>query len=96
MVEFSWFLVLKQSSVCMYSSSEMPFNSVSRLCRDISDICKATIFSQIGKKTPAFARLSNVTGERGFTDVVRDIRGFAWKVIHTHAKNGGIMFPTAF
>eukprot|EP00897_Mesotaenium_endlicherianum_P001897 jgi/Mesen1/1735/ME000139S00969 len=49
------------------------------LTHDVSDICKASIFSSVGKRTPAFARFSSVAGERGYTDAARDIRGFSWK-----------------
>src|SRR5260370_38680349 len=38
-----------------------------------------TIFSEIGKQTPMFARFSSVAGERGAADAERDIRGFALK-----------------
>lgn len=46
---------------------------------DITKYTKAAIFSQIGKKTPMFARFSTVAGERGAADAERDIRGFALK-----------------
>ncbi|AEH62232.1 catalase [Zymomonas mobilis] len=46
---------------------------------DITRYTKAKIFSEIGKKTPMFARFSTVGGERGSADTVRDPRGFALK-----------------
>ena len=46
---------------------------------DISRYTKAKIFSQIGKKTELFSRMSTVAGERGAADAERDIRGFAIK-----------------
>src|SRR5277367_2933621 len=46
---------------------------------DITRYSKAKIFSEIGKKTPMFARFSTVAGERGAADAERDIRGFALK-----------------
>src|ERR1700681_720858 len=46
---------------------------------DITKYTKAKIFSEIGKKTPMFARFSTVAGERGAADAERDIRGFALK-----------------
>src|SRR5271156_1206735 len=46
---------------------------------DITKYSKAKIFSEIGKKTPMFARFSTVAGERGAADAERDIRGFALK-----------------
>src|SRR5690606_5572152 len=46
---------------------------------DITQYSKASIFSEIGKKTALFARFSTVAGERGAADAERDIRGFALK-----------------
>jgi catalase len=46
---------------------------------DITQYTKATMFSQIGKKTDLFVRFSTVAGERGAADAERDIRGFAIK-----------------
>lgn len=46
---------------------------------DITQYTKASIFSEIGKKTEMFARFSTVAGERGAADAERDIRGFALK-----------------
>lgn len=46
---------------------------------DISKYTKASIFSEVGKKTEMFARFSTVAGERGAADTERDIRGFALK-----------------
>ncbi|KAG6461880.1 hypothetical protein O3G_MSEX012918 [Manduca sexta] len=46
---------------------------------DITHICKAKMFSKIGKKTPMAARFSPVVVERGGTDTSRDARGFALK-----------------
>jgi len=46
---------------------------------DITKYTRARIFSQIGKKTPMFARFTTVAGERGAADAERDIRGFALK-----------------
>ncbi|KAK3317963.1 catalase [Apodospora peruviana] len=47
--------------------------------KDITDWCSAAIFSKVGKKTPVLARISTVAGERGSSDTLRDIRGFALK-----------------
>ena len=47
--------------------------------KDISQYTKARIFSEVGKKTPMFARFSTVAGERGGADAERDIRGAALK-----------------
>lgn len=46
---------------------------------DITAYTKAALFSQVGKRTPMFARFSTVAGERGAADAERDIRGFALK-----------------
>lgn len=46
---------------------------------DITQYTRASIFSEIGKKTDMFARFSTVAGERGAADAERDIRGFALK-----------------
>lgn len=46
---------------------------------DITRYTKASIFSEVGKKTEAFVRFSTVAGERGAADAERDIRGFAMK-----------------
>lgn len=46
---------------------------------DITKYTRASIFSEIGKKTDMFARFSTVAGERGAADAERDIRGFALK-----------------
>jgi len=46
---------------------------------DITAYTKASIFSEIGKKTEMFTRFSTVAGERGAADAERDIRGFAMK-----------------
>jgi len=46
---------------------------------DLSDITRAAPFAAKGKRTPVFVRFSTVAGERGSTDVARDVRGFAVK-----------------
>ncbi|XP_045446344.1 catalase-like [Melitaea cinxia] len=46
---------------------------------DITNICKAKLFSEIGKKTPVAARFSPPIIERGGSDTSRDARGFAVK-----------------
>lgn len=44
---------------------------------DITRYTKANLFSEIGKRTNTFVRLSTVGGERGSADTNRDPRGFA-------------------
>ncbi|XP_063698284.1 catalase-like [Culicoides brevitarsis] len=46
---------------------------------DITKYCAAKLFSSIGKRTPIAVRFSQVGGERGYADTVRDPRGFAIK-----------------
>src|SRR5690606_100884 len=46
---------------------------------DITRYTKAALFSEVGKRTPMFARFSTVAGERGAADAERDIRGAALK-----------------
>src|SRR5882762_11839003 len=46
---------------------------------DVTQYTKAGFLSEVGKKTPMFARFSTVAGEQGFPDTVRDPRGFALK-----------------
>src|ERR1700759_2418956 len=57
---------------------------------DITKYTRAKIFSEIGKKTPMFARFSTVAGERGAADAERDIRGFAFK-FYTEEGNWGLV-----
>ncbi|XP_078481227.1 catalase-like [Ciona intestinalis] len=49
------------------------------ITHDISNFCKADIFSKIGKRTPLAVRFSTVGGESGSADSARDPRGFAMK-----------------
>ncbi|CAH1975260.1 unnamed protein product [Acanthoscelides obtectus] len=46
---------------------------------DITQYTAAKVFSEIGKKTPIACRFSQVAGEMGYPDTVRDVRGFALK-----------------
>src|SRR5262245_31053804 len=45
----------------------------------LTEITRASIFAEAGKRTPVFVRFSTVAGERGSTDTARDVRGFAVK-----------------
>ena len=47
---------------------------------DLSDFTSARFLSETGKTTPVFARFSQVAGELGSADTVRDPRGFALKL----------------
>jgi catalase len=42
-------------------------------------LTRASLFAEAGKRTPVFVRFSTVVGERGSTDLARDVRGFAVK-----------------
>src|SRR6266540_4597092 len=46
---------------------------------DVTQWTKAAFLSEVGKRTPMFARFSQVAGELGSADTVRDPRGFALK-----------------
>src|SRR3954451_10246692 len=46
---------------------------------DVSEWTSASFLSEVGKRTPMFARFSTVAGEIGSADTVRDPRGFALK-----------------
>lgn len=47
--------------------------------KDITQYSYASIFANVGKQTPVFARFSTVGGERGSSDTARDPRGFSIK-----------------
>ena len=47
--------------------------------RPLGDLTRASLFAEVGKRTPVFVRFSTVAGERGSTDTARDVRGFAVK-----------------
>jgi catalase len=46
---------------------------------DVTKYTKAAFLNEVGKRTPMFARLSTVGGEKGSADSARDPRGFALK-----------------
>jgi catalase len=45
----------------------------------LTDLTRASLFREKGKRTPVFVRFSTVLGERGSPDTPRDVRGFAVK-----------------
>ncbi|MCJ8158468.1 catalase [Sphingomonas sp. LaA6.9] len=53
---------------------------------DLSDLTRADLFSEKGKRTPVFTRFSTVAGGAGSVDTPRDVRGFAVK-FYTQAGN---------
>ena len=46
---------------------------------DLTQFTRAKVFSQVGKQTRVFMRMSTVGGEKGSADTERDPRGFALK-----------------
>ncbi len=42
-----------------------------QVTHDITDICKASVFSHVGKQTPVAVRFSTVGGESGSADTAR-------------------------
>ncbi|TFY98121.1 catalase [Ramlibacter rhizophilus] len=49
------------------------------LYRSLSSYTRADFLQEAGGRTPVFVRFSNLAGERGSADTVRDLRGFAVK-----------------
>ena len=50
------------------------------LTDSLAEFTTASILSEVGVKTPLFARFSTVAGNRGSADLARDVRGFAVKM----------------
>jgi catalase len=46
----------------------------------LTDLTRADIFSEAGLRTEAFVRFSTVAGNKGSSDLARDVRGFAVKL----------------
>jgi len=49
------------------------------LTSSLKGVSRAAIFNEVGMKTPVFVRFSTVAGNKGSTDMARDVRGFAVK-----------------
>jgi catalase len=47
--------------------------------KPLTNVTRAALLSEAGKRTPVFVRFSTVIGERGSADTPRDVRGFAVK-----------------
>ncbi len=47
--------------------------------KPMTNVTRASLFAEAGKRTPVFVRFSTVAGERGSVDTARDVRGFAVK-----------------
>ena len=54
-------------------------HGIFKCTKDMSEYTKASLFTEVGKETPLFTRISTVAGFRGSTDTPRDVRGFALK-----------------
>ncbi|WP_054690663.1 catalase [Fructilactobacillus florum] len=61
-----------------------------KLTHDMSKYTKADLFNGVGKETPMLLRFSQVAGEAGYPDTIRDVRGFALK-FYTQAGNYDIV-----
>lgn len=46
----------------------------------MTDVTSADFLSQVGKRTPLFARFSTTAGEKGSPETIRDVRGMAFKM----------------
>ncbi|WP_144821263.1 catalase [Marinobacter piscensis] len=62
----------------MHAKGSGAFGSFT-VTHDITKYTRASLFSEVGKKTDMFVRFSTVAGERGAADAERDIRGFAMR-----------------
>lgn len=56
----------------------------------LAEITRADVFQRKGEKTPAFVRFSTVAGNKGSSDLARDVRGFAVK-LYTEEGNWNIV-----
>ncbi|MFC5874619.1 catalase [Chryseobacterium arachidis] len=54
-------------------------HGVFTLNKSLEKYTKAKFLTEVGKETPVFVRFSTVAGNRGSTDLARDVRGFAIK-----------------
>ncbi|AZA85854.1 catalase [Chryseobacterium shandongense] len=54
-------------------------HGVFKLTKSLAEYTRAGFLSEVGKETPVFVRFSTVAGNRGSTDLARDVRGFAVK-----------------
>jgi catalase len=63
------------------------------ITHDITKYTRASIFSEVGKKTDLLLRFSTVAGEHGAADAERDVRGFALK-FYTEEGNWDLVATT--
>ena len=57
-------------------------HGVFKLTEDMSEFTKAGFLTDMERETPVFVRFSTVAGSRGSSDLARDVRGFAVKVLY--------------
>ncbi|MGV0168154.1 catalase [Furfurilactobacillus sp. WILCCON 0119] len=60
------------------------------LTRSMKQYTKAAVFNAVGEETPIALRFSQVAGESGYPDTLRDVRGFALR-FYTQAGNYDIV-----
>jgi catalase len=58
--------------------------------KPMSKYTRADLFQRAGERTPAFVRFSTVAGNKGSSDLARDVRGFAVK-LYTQEGNWDIV-----
>jgi catalase len=58
--------------------------------KPLSKYTRADLFQRAGERTPAFVRFSTVAGNKGSSDLARDVRGFAVK-LYTQEGNWDIV-----
>jgi len=54
-------------------------HGVFKLTQSLRGVSRAAILNEVGVETPVFVRFSTVAGNKGSTDMARDVRGFAVK-----------------
>ena len=54
-------------------------NGFFELTDSLKGVSRAAVLNEVGVKTPVFVRFSTVAGNKGSTDLARDVRGFAVK-----------------
>ena len=64
--------------------------------KPLSKYTRADLFQSAGERTPAFVRFSTVAGSKGSSDLARDVRGFAVKLLarqlgHRRQQHAGVL-----
>ena len=65
-------------------------HGVFELTDSLADICRADVLGTVGQQTEAFVRFSTVAGNKGSSDLARDVRGFSVK-LYTREGNWDIV-----